>query len=79
MTEIGQIIKSVLENNDSKCLDNASEREHVAAECEQVLVKATLQQLADLLGGSLEIDNDGQAVIYTNVYCEPFSQHRREY
>ena len=38
--------------------------------CEQKLLTASLNQLASVIGGSLEIDNDGQAIIYTNVYRE---------
>ena len=70
MTEIAQIIQSVLEENDGKCLDNDAERAEVAEACEKRLLTASLNQLASVIGGSLEIDNDGQAVIYTNVFRE---------
>jgi len=32
------------------------------------LVTASLQQLADLMGGSLSYDNEGQAVLHTGVH-----------
>ena len=67
MTPIGQIILDVLEQHDSCCLDNDAERELVAERCEQKLGSASLLQLAELLGGSLDDDNDGQAIIYTGV------------
>jgi hypothetical protein len=70
MNEIEQIIQSVLLNNESKCLDNDEERTHVAKECASKLISASLEQLANLLGGSVECDQDGQVVIYTGHYSE---------
>ena len=69
MTAIGQIIKTVLEENNSKQLDNQVELDAIAVQCEQALLGATLVQLAELLGGNIELDNDGQAVIYTDILC----------
>jgi hypothetical protein len=65
MTEIGQIILDVLEDTGSLPIGCAEE---VAELCEQKLVNASLEQVANILGGSVEIDNDGQAIIYTGVY-----------
>ncbi len=67
MNQITSIVKSVLENYDGCCLDNEVERTQVASAIADKLTSASLQQLADLLGGSIETDNDGQAVIYTNI------------
>jgi hypothetical protein len=38
----------------------------IADQCAKKLVGASLQQLADLLGGSVETDTDGRAVVYTD-------------
>ena len=43
------------------------QRELLSELCEQALTKAIVVQVAQLLGASLEFDNDGQAVIYTGV------------
>ena len=67
MNQIAQIVKSVLESNNSKCLDNEEERQSVADEIAKKLTSASLVQLADLLGGSIEHDYDGQVVIYTGI------------
>jgi len=53
MTQIGLIIQTVLEENDSKCLDNDEERTLVAEQCEQALLRAIGEQykaLADQVG-----------------------------
>ena len=70
MNEIEQIIQSVLLNNENKSLDNDEERAHVAKECAGKLISASLEQLANLLGGSVECDQDGQVIIYTGHYSE---------
>lgn len=67
MNEIASIVYDVLENYDGCCLDNEEERSVVANAVADKLTSASLQQLADLLGGSIEVDNDGQAIVYTNV------------
>jgi hypothetical protein len=70
MDKLTSTIRQVLENNSGKCLDNEEERNVIANAIANKLTSASLQQLADLLGGSVEYDNYGQAVIYTNVDCE---------
>tara|TARA_B100001123_G_scaffold415607_1_gene516281 strand:+ start:668 stop:865 length:198 start_codon:yes stop_codon:yes gene_type:complete len=53
MTQIGLIIQTVLEENDSKCLDNEEERVVVAEQCEQALLRAIGEQykaLAEQVG-----------------------------
>jgi len=67
MNQIASIVNSVLENHDGSCLDNEDERNVVANAIASKLTSASLQQLADLLGGSVEVDNDGQAIVYTNI------------
>ena len=67
MNQIASIVNDVLESYDGCCLDNEEERSVIANAVASKLTSASLQQLADLLGGSIEVDNDGQAVVYTNV------------
>jgi len=66
MTDIGQIILDVLDSHPDLAGNYANAE--AAALCEQKLLIASLEQVANLLGGSVEIDNDGQAIIYTGVY-----------
>ena len=68
MNNIEQIVLKVLENNSSKCLDNAEERELVAVQVSIELLQQSLQQLAGLTGGELLHDDDGQAIIYTGIH-----------
>ena len=70
MNEIVKIIESVLEANDGKSLDNDEERNIVANAVANKLIAASLEQFAVVLGGSLEHDNTGQAVIHTGQYNE---------
>lgn len=65
MTDIGQIILDVLDSHPDLAGNYANAE---AAElCEQKLLNASLHQLASVIGGTVEVDNDGQAVIYTNM------------
>ncbi len=43
----------------------------VTLECDEIEPTVSdLEQLAEMLGFCLEYDNDGQVVLYTNVYDE---------
>ena len=64
---IQDIILSVLEDNDGCTMDNSQEREQVAEKVALALTLASLEQLAMLMGTSLEYDNDGHAIIYTGI------------
>ena len=70
MNEIVKIVESVLEANDGKSLDNGKERNIVANAIANKLIATSLEQLATVLNGSIEHDNDGQAVIYTGIFNE---------
>ena len=48
MTEIGLVIQAVLEENESKCLDNDEERTFIAEECENALLHAIGEQFKAL-------------------------------
>jgi len=67
MNNIEQIVMNVLENHSGKCLDNEEEREVVAIQVSMALIEQSLQQVAELTGGELLYDNDGQAIIYTGI------------
>jgi hypothetical protein len=68
--EIVKIVESVLEANDGKSLDNDEERNIVANAIAIKLIAASLEQLAAVLGGTVEHDNDGQTIICTGIFNE---------
>tara|TARA_R100000008_G_C3520913_1_gene133937 strand:+ start:469 stop:717 length:249 start_codon:yes stop_codon:yes gene_type:complete len=68
MDEVKKVILSVVEDNCDLDLMVPYQRELLAELCELALRKAVVHQLAELLGGSLEVDNDGQGVIYTGTH-----------
>lgn len=68
MNNIEQIVLKVLENHSGICLDNEAEREVVAVQVSVELLQQSLQQLAELTGGELCYDDDGQAIIYTGIH-----------
>ena len=70
MNNIEQIVMNVLESHSGNCLDNEEEREVVAIQVSTALIQQSLGELAALLGGSVERDNDGRAVIYTDICAE---------
>ena len=74
MTEIAQIIQSVLEahHEENDHFDTPIDINNIAAECEQKLLNASMQQLTSLMGNNaqLEYDNSGQVVLYTGIYSE---------
>ena len=70
MNPITQIIEAVLVANSGKCLDNEEERQQVAKQLSNKLLAASFEQLATVIGGTLECDQTGQIVIYTGHYDE---------
>ena len=67
MNNIESIILSELEKLDSCCLDNSEEREKVARALSTVLITQSFEQLASLLGGSVEYNHAGEVVIQTSL------------
>ena len=67
MNGIEKAILNVLENNSNLSLKGHLNRELLSKQCGLALRKAVVAQVAEVLGGSLEIDNNGQGVIYTNT------------
>jgi len=67
MSEIGQIIQSVLAKHK---VDTFQVRSRIAEECEQKLIAATLQQVAQLVNGAVRCDEDNNMVIHTGFQLE---------
>ena len=67
MNGIEKAILNVLEDNSHMSLKGQLNRELLSQRCGLALRKAVIAQVAEVLGGSLEIDNNGQGIIYTNT------------
>ena len=65
MNQVKQVILNVMEDNCDVNLLVPYQRDLLAELCEQALTKAVIVQVAELLGASLEVDNNGQGIIYT--------------
>jgi hypothetical protein len=65
---IAEIINRTLDLASSGGFDfnNENDRQVIAERCAKRLVGASLEQLADLLGGSVEVDTDGRAIVHTD-------------
>jgi hypothetical protein len=72
---IQEIILSVLEENASYCMDNEQERVALSGKLAKTLITESLEQLASLLNGNLEYDNDGQAIVYTGLQNPDYDRH----
>ena len=68
MNQVKKVILNVMEDNCDINLMVPYQRELLSELCEQALTKAVVAQVAELLGASLEFDNNGQGVIYTGVH-----------
>ena len=68
MNQIADIIQNVFKGtvlHQDGMLSEGAQRD-IAERCANKLVGASLEQLAELLGGSVEVDNDGRAIVYTD-------------
>jgi hypothetical protein len=72
MNGIEQIIETVLDEHRDACTHSNPELAQAIA---KVLIHKSLQQLAELTGGELLHDDDGQAVIYTSVYNRDYDRN----
>mgnify|MGYP000719400274 CR=1 FL=1 len=68
MNQIAEIINRTLDlaTHSGFDLNDENDRRVIAERCARKLVGASLEQLADLLGGSVEVDNDGRAIVHTD-------------
>ena len=68
MDQIKDIIQAVLEDKDA--LYDSNRSAEVASAIANKLIAASLEQLSAVIGGTLQHDNSGQAVIHTGHYDE---------
>ena len=68
MDQIKDIIQAVLEDKDA--LYDSNRNSEVASAIANKLIAASLVQLSAVIGGTLQYDNRGQAVIHTGHYDE---------
>ncbi len=72
MESLKNIISNVLDNNESLCLDSSEDKNTLldsimdALDLDDTTVISML--IAD--GADVQVDNDGQFIVYTNVYQE---------
>ena len=79
MNNIEKLVLDVLEENDCYNLSSSKDREYLAKVVSKVLINQSLEQLANLTGGELLYDNDGQAVIYTSMYNPDYDRARMQH
>ena len=72
METLKTLISNVLDNNESLCLDSSEDKNTLldsimdALDLDDTTVISML--IAD--GADVQVDNDGQFIVYTNVYQE---------
>jgi len=76
MNNIEQIIETTLDAHPELAGNHANAE--VAQAIAKVLIHKSLQQLAELTGGELQHDDDGQAVIYTGVYNRDYAKNTQQ-
>ena len=79
MNNIEKLVLDVLEENDCYNLSSSKDREYLAKVVSKVLINQSLEQLANLTGGELLYDNDGQAVIYTSMYNPDYDRAQMQH
>tara|TARA_R100001163_G_C4973328_1_gene132379 strand:+ start:383 stop:610 length:228 start_codon:yes stop_codon:yes gene_type:complete len=73
MKSIKDIIANVLDNNESLCLDSSEDKNTLCLSLLDALDLDDKTVLLDLFldnteGADVQVDNDGQFIVYTNVY-----------
>ena len=74
----GEIIKEVLDAVPHEFLEQETGRNMAAQQCEEIIIGAVIHQFAHLLGGNVEFDDDGQAIVYTNHHIASQSADAEE-
>ena len=59
MKNLKTLISNVLDNNESLCLDSSEDKNTLLDSIMDALVSE---------GADVQVDNDGQFIVYTNVY-----------
>ena len=76
MKNLKTLISNVLDNNESLCLDSSEDKNTLLDSIMGALVSIDDKTvLLDLFldnteGADVQVDNDGQFIVYTNVYQE---------
>ena len=72
MESLKTLISNVLDNSESLCLDSAEDKQTLLDSIMEALNidDLTVIQMLEQSGADVQVDNDGQFVVYTNVFQE---------
>ena len=72
MKSLKTLIANVLDNNESLCLDSAEDKSTLLDSIMDALNldDTTIVSMLIAEGADVQLDNDGQFVVYTNVFQE---------
>ena len=70
MESLKSLISNVLDNNESLCLDSSEDKNTLLDSIMDALDidNTTVVSMLIAEGADVQVDNDGQFVVYTNVY-----------
>ena len=72
MKSLKALISNVLDNNESLCLDSSEDKNTLLDSIMDALDldDKTIVSMLIAEGADVQVDNDGQFIVYTNVYQE---------
>ena len=72
METLKALISNVLDNSESLCLDSAEDKQTLLNSIMSALNidDQTVIQMLEQSGADVQVDNDGQFVVFTNVFQE---------
>ena len=72
METLKTLISNVLDNSESLCLDSAEDKQILLNSIMEALNidDQTVIQMLEQSGADVQVDNDGQFIVYTNVFQE---------
>ena len=72
METLKSLISNVLDNSESLCLDSAEDKQTLLDSIMEALKldDQTVIQMLEQSGADVQVDNDGQFVVFTNVFQE---------
>ena len=72
METLKTLISNVLDNSESLCLDSAEDKQILLDSIMEALNidDNTVIQMLEQTGADVQVDNDGQFVVFTNVFQE---------
>ena len=72
MESLKTLISNVLDNSESLCLDSSEDKQTLLDSIMDALNldDTTIIQMLQDEGADVQVDNDGQFVVYTNVFQE---------